>query len=402
MLKKISKSTSQTRSKGIVVIVSQNNFPCEDAGALRNEVFARIYQRLGYDPILICRNPNEKQGVYESIPFFSHYVDVKIKPSFLRKGINYVLYVLKMRQIIRHISRNYDVELVHIYHDLSFLWYRFAAQKKIQVVKEVVEWYTHKQTRLGFFEPTYLLKSYINRIRVNKKVKVIAISRFLEEYFKGKNIKCLRVPAILEVSSDAPKKHERDKIKIAYCGHFSLVRSKDCVLEVIDAFLDSEIENNKLELHLIGVEKAMIEQSKLIRKERLNNSKNADHIFFYGRLPHSEASRLLEEMDFSILVRPSQAVYARAGFPTKVVEASSSGVAMICNLTSDLDVYLKDDENAIILVDESKCSLQKVFQKVNKLSFEEILKLRINAKRTALQFFDYRSYIQSVKDFIDK
>ena len=45
-----------------ILIVSPNNFPENDAGAVRDCTFAKIYQQLGYDVFHIGMNPTSKSG----------------------------------------------------------------------------------------------------------------------------------------------------------------------------------------------------------------------------------------------------------------------------------------------------------------------------------------------------
>src|SRR5208282_6294467 len=69
---------------------------------------------------------------------------------------------------------------------------------------------------------------------------------------------------------------------------------------------------------------------------------------FVGRMPHSEALQTLAGMDFSILLRPNLR-YAHAGFPTKLGESLAMGVPVICNLTSDLGMYVRDGQEGIVV-----------------------------------------------------
>lgn len=49
-----------------------------------------------------------------------------------------------------------------------------------------------------------------------------------------------------------------------------------------------------------------------------------------------------------MLIRDENLRYAKAGFPTKIVESLACGTPPLCNYSSDLELYLKDRQNSII------------------------------------------------------
>ena len=56
----------------------------------------------------------------------------------------------------------------------------------------------------------------------------------------------------------------------------------------------------------------------------------------------------MDNVQFDVLLRYSDLRYTKAGFPTKVVESLASATPVITNITSDLEMYLKDGENSVI------------------------------------------------------
>ena len=134
--------------------------------------------------------------------------------------------------------------------------------------------------------------------------------------------------------------------------------------------------------------------------DREQLDKMIDTIHVYGRIPHERVISLLRSMDFSILARPREERYAKAGFPTKSVEAMINSVAMLCNFTSDLDRYLRHKENAFIFENETVEAIQQGFVGVAELSADEIVAIRKAARKTAEENFDYRLYIETMKEFL--
>ena len=103
-----------------------------------------------------------------------------------------------------------------------------------------------------------------------------------------------------------------------------------------------------------------------------------------------------------MLLRPAQERYAKAGFPTKVVEAMAHGVAMLCNLSSDLSEYLVDGENALIAADEGVDAVRAALLRAAALPGEEILRLRRAARDLAERAFDVRCYLADMERFLSE
>ena len=78
----------------------------------------------------------------------------------------------------------------------------------------------------------------------------------------------------------------------------------------------------------------------------------------------------------------------------------SHGVAMICNLSSDLGMYLKDGENAIIVDGYDEKSFTRSLERVLTMSRSEIDSIKHNARLLAEEVFDYRNWIKTVSEFI--
>ena len=124
-------------------------------------------------------------------------------------------------------------------------------------------------------------------------------------------------------------------------------------------------------------------------------------VFFKGRIERGEVLRYLEKADFTMLMRPPEERYAKAGFPTKVVESLAAGIPIICNYSSDLSLYLSDCQNAVIVEDYSVLSCSKALKKAIELLPEKRAQMRLAARETAEKYFDYTMYIDCIKEFIE-
>lgn len=181
------------------------------------------------------------------------------------------------------------------------------------------------------------------------------------------------------------------KIKLIYAGSPA---KKDYLKEIIEAVMIlTKEEREKIELHVVGVD--------IVKLKELCGILNLpDCIKAYGRVTRERVLEILGSMDFSVLLRPERERYAMAGFPTKSVEAMTQGVAMMCNLTSDLGMYLKDKENSIILTECSSDAVVTGIRRIFSLSSNEISIIKKNARNTAVLNFDWSIYQKDIKVLI--
>ena len=75
---------------------------------------------------------------------------------------------------------------------------------------------------------------------------------------------------------------------------------------------------------------------------------------------------------------------------------------MICNLTSDLGMYLKDGENAVIADDCTADSFREAINRVLAMDRDEIENIKDRARLLAEDSFDYRIFSNCIKQFIEK
>lgn len=85
----------------------------------------------------------------------------------------------------------------------------------------------------------------------------------------------------------------------------------------------------------------------------------------YGRISRTEVLEDIKCLTFSILLREENLRYAKAGFPTKVVESLFCKTPVICNISSDLAKYLNDGENSMIVETCSSEGLAQVLRKTS-------------------------------------
>lgn len=382
-------------NKKIFLIITSNQFPTGDAGAVRLRSFCEILFCLGYCPVVVgmgetTKFKKEKRNTFE-------FVSLRYpSTTLISRILGRLLYKRHLKMIIK---KEISGEICGILIDSGTRSvFRFvekiALNKKIPLIYDSVEWYSEIEFKNGSKNKIYKHNNELNTKIIDEKYEVIAISSFLEDHFSNRGIKTVRIPVIMDVDQINPSRGQistNEKIKIIYAGS---IGNKDHIFEMINAIgLLEKDERAKLKFTIIGITKEQYEN----KYGKIDNSIIGESIIFKGRIDRTEVLEELKKSHFSFLLRPAEERYAKAGFPTKAVEALSCGIPMLCNCSSDLDMYLKDGYNSI-LIDE--CSVEAcvtALRRVILCSNETINVMKSNARVTAENNFDWKIYIKKVQ-----
>lgn len=375
-----------------VLMVVPSNFPNGDAGAVRDMAFAKIYQELGYEVFLIGAGRGEKAGIYQEVHYYSLYKEVKSLTDHFIKFVSATRnYMQQINRIIDEIGTPSMIHINSIPEGVIGNLIKIAERRNIPILHDSTEWYSACEFSRGKLDKAYILKDRLNRIVIKKPIRVIGISSYLTDHFKSRGLKAVRIPVIMDVENTGTSINTDEKIKLIYAGSPA---KKDYLKEIVlGVELLSEENQEKLELHILGATEDQIKG--LTGLQVLPKCVKA-----YGRVPREKVEEVMLQMDFSVLLRPSEERYTKAGFPTKSVEAMSHGVAMICNLSSDLGMYLKDGENAVIVDGYDEKAFAQSLERVLLMNSAEIDVLKKNARQLAEDEFDYRNWVKKVYEFI--
>jgi glycosyltransferase involved in cell wall biosynthesis len=105
------------------------------------------------------------------------------------------------------------------------------------------------------------------------------------------------------------------------------------------------------------------------------------------------------ESHFTVLLRPDER-YARAGFPTKVVESVAAGVPVITTRTDDASLYIQDGREGILLDSESPRAFASGVRRILALGPAAWSEMGEAARRLAVSSFDYRAHVEPIRRFV--
>lgn len=381
------------------VIITENQYPFEDAGAIRQHATAKLLQMLGYSVFVLGygRSTEGKVLTYDGVEYISFRP--KTRNKLIRAAYRATASIRMMRFLKKNCQNISLILVADVYNSTVKQVATYSAFRGITLIHDSVEWFSPHQFRNGEHGRAYRSRDEINRTLVGRGWRVMAISSYLEEHFKKQCDKVVRIPVIMDTDTIAYRTDVKsgEKITFAYVGSPG---KKDYLGEMISGFaLLSPEQRSALEFHVVGVTKEQLET--VCRADHQAIEALGDTLIAHGRLPHEEAIAFVRNADFTLLFRDNTLRYAKAGFPTKIVESLSCGTPPICNLSSDLDLYLKDGENAFVANGFAPEDIKEVLEKVLVVSVEERKKMRIAARKTAEEQFDYTKYVDKMKDLTD-
>lgn len=374
-------------------------YPDGDAGSIRQHALAKLYRCLDFKVFIIGMGDGTfgEKCIYDSI----EYVSFRYKKSILSRIKNILFYKSNICKFIEKQSTESRYNCFHVVDAPlnALIWIKkYAKNNGINLIHDSVEWYSPEQFVLRQLSPSYLMKEFTNRLLINRKFKVIAISKYLENFFVNRGINAVRIPAILDVQNlPCSKNILPNKIKLVYAGSPG---KKDYIREIILGLLKFETKDlNKIELQIIGINKEQFLKCTGLSKEVLNNL--GESLILSGRLSHNKVLKSLECADFTVLLRPQHLRYAKAGFPTKIVESLSSATPVLCNLTSDLNDYIIDNVNGIVVEGCTDTAFYNSLRRVLNLTYEKRVSMQYHARETAEKYFDYRQHKRQLERFLN-
>lgn len=126
-----------------------------------------------------------------------------------------------------------------------------------------------------------------------------------------------------------------------------------------------------------------------------------DLLVFHGFLSREDLMELYASVDFLYMSRPRNRV-TLANFPSKVPELMARGIVPICNRVGDYHTYMKDDVNAILFDDDDPEQCAVAIRRALKKTPGEIVAMKHAAVACAKASFDYRSWMESMKVFLEE
>ena len=372
-----------------VLLVNSLRFPDGDAGAVRVYTFAKALKELGYNVEVITKGCGDGQVNYDGIPFKSFYSNgIKAGVLFLKNIKNYLDSLINGKKIDFIIGYGSDLYLI------IFLKY-WCKRHSVTFICDVVEWYSKSQFKHPYINSIYLKKQILNKYVLSKNTRIIAISRYLETYYKNKGCLTVRIPILFYSRAATLREfHSGLKLSLVYAGSPG---KKDYIYNIIKGLsLLSNEELRRIEFTVFGIQPGVLESN----IDEQTFSKVKDILKIKGIQSRKTVIDAYSGCDFSVLLRDPSLRVSKAGFPSKVIECMGYGVPMICNLSSDLADFIVNGVTGIIVADNSACAFADAVRYALTLDIADKENIKKNAYLCVHDKFNIMSYAAGFKKIL--
>lgn len=368
-----------------ILVIRVENFPYGTATSFRTLHILKLIALCGYNITIISKKFNADNKFVEKwnnaktrIKCVS--VDEQFRGSY-KEAIESCLENEKYDAVIRPTSIRYFYEID-----------RTVQRYKLPQIFDSVEWYNASNWKMQYLDYRYYEFQYMWRFVFGKADGIVAISRLIQNYYKKSNTNVVRIPTITDCESiEYRTQIENKKIQFVFAGQ--LDNGKDNLDTFIEALLKVDPNGNKTQLDIYG---PGFKEVKRHIGETANILEKSKNIVIHGKVPQQEAQKACLNSDYSVFFRKNRRS-ANAGFPTKLGECMTMGTPAICNDTGDISLVVKNRINGYLLKTKSVEEIADVLRHILTLSIEERENMRMEARKSAEKFFDYRNYQEKMK-----
>jgi len=388
------------KSKQTLAYVGPFSFPNGGAAARRIIGIAKALQSLNFRVVVgsgQCNDEAPKDNRYDGVDVYSLNERTAEKyPTFIKHIFYFGMGKKTVAWLESLEQKPHAVILYSGYSPYLLRLIPWCRKNKIPLIFDAVEWYDPPSLVKGLLNPYYWNIELAMRFLIGKTNNVIAISKYLQNYYQFKACNTVRMPPTLDIGN-IHANFEPSNSPFLTLGYTGNPGHKDSLDNVLSAILDLDENGKRIRLNIAGItEKQLLDFPALKNRSLVSLP---DCLECLGVVSQVKALDIIRNADFSVLLRPNRR-YAKAGFPTKFVESFSVGTPVIANFSSDLSEYLQDGENGIVCEDESSTSLILALNKALSLKYEQLKKMRVNAREMAAESFDISSKRDSLINFL--
>ncbi len=390
------------KEKNLIAIIGRFQFPTGEAASTRVLTMGKILRSLGHTVVYIGKtlDPEKQdslQGNYDGFDYYNLVNGGRIIDKVRQLLFSGVLSMnlINEKKLTPNIVIYYGTSSAYL---LPFLRYR--KKYNFKFITDIVEWYDATHVAGGKYGPNAMDVNYSIKKLIPKSDGVIAISSYLKNYYDDHQLPTVRIPILIDRKNpkwnlNQDSSFDPNNLNLVYAGVPGKKDLMNILIEAIEILVD---EGHPIVFHMLGPNNDQIKN--ILGEKSHLTEKLKENLILYGRVPQNEVPKYVTKADFSVLIRPNKR-YAHAGFPTKFVESLASGIPVIANLTSDLNLYLKDGHNGFIIDGFDRDAVVKTLRKVLRLTIHQKKDMKVNAIHEAHQSFDYVKYKETMVAFLN-
>lgn len=386
-----------------VIYIGTIFFPDKNAASQRATMICKSYRDNGKIPIMIgVSKDNVNNNILETFEIHNGFDTYEM--PYPKSNIDWIKRLYDIGPILKIIDK-YGAQNIHsiIIMDYMFvaLWrlMRYASKKNIRIVVDTVDWFNKSEYRF----PKNIVKDLDTFFRmryIHKKSQyMIAISKYLFNYYKNNVENIVMIPGTVDMNDEKWKEIEpyqgNNILTLGYAGDPGKKFERERLDWLIRIVAELNQKGKRISLIMAGVEKETIKKNKpeLFELDGLEGN-----IFFLGKIPHKNCLNMISTCDFSVIIRENILVN-RAGFPTKLSESFACSTPVISTPTSNISDYITNGVNGFLTEDFTFDSIKNVIEKIVNLDKETIYKIHENTKTVNALKYEY--FNDKIKCLID-
>lgn len=374
-----------------LLVVTDKSYPYGSAYSSRVRHFVMAFHDMGYKITIISANLDVQDAIRLGINDVE-YISMEYPQNRITQlGIGVSHRYLK--EIEKVMAKNkYDAIFVNsITYALPQICEK-AKKHSVPVFVEKCEWYDKNSFILERFNPYY--REYIREIDLVQPDGYVVISPFFEHYYAERGYKTILIPSILDVENIEFISHKLSKkICVAFSG--SLGNGKEMIGPLAEALDKMGEDRNHFIFEFYGPSEQQI-------KDNIGNDdlyqRIHDSFHINGRIPQKDVYGKIAKADFTFFFREKRRS-SDAGFPTKLAESFAVGTPVITNETGSINKYLFNHKNGLLIQELSVNNIISVLNYIRCIDDDEYQEMRAAARDIAERSFDYRRYVNGLKDF---
>lgn len=390
--------------KKTILYTGAFRFPTGDAAAPRVLNNAKILRELGFEVAFISFGgiPQESDKgrdgnyYYQGFRYINTYdIDVR-QPNLVKRILRFVFSGRNALGIMNNMFS--DVCGVIAYQPSAFFTkqiIKLCEKNNKKLITDLTEWYSSNEFPGGVLAPPAWLNQWNMRCTQKRVKNKIVISSYLNRYYKSSHN--IILPPLVDSKEQKWNNFIEvlplfDGVRIIYAG---TPGKKDLLETMLNAIISCVKDGVKLQFVIVGVMKEDIAYYKNMEEVQ----QFSENILLCGKVPQTLVPSYYHSSDFSLLIRDVNKK-SMAGFPTKFVESMMAGCPVILNETSDIGNYVKSGYNGFMMNKFSLQELIKILKSIAEVPLDEIEQMKVNARKSALEKFDYREYVGEMKSFL--
>lgn len=391
--------------KNKILILGSFDFPDKDAAAKRVLGFGLYLKEKMYDVMYLSWGNSGRTEDFVNDNLFNYkgfnYIpmnEFKKSRNIFKRLYNFIFMGSSTIKYLKTINTS-SIDTIIAYNAPSIFLLKlnkFCKKNNIQLILDCTEWYNYNHLTGGKFGPLAIDTS-IRMNLINSYIgKLIVVSRYLSEFYKNKVTDLIEIPFLIDMNlnlkNSLHNKIFKQPVKLVYIGS----PGKKDKFEIIFNSLNKINKDDILfTLDIYGITKEdYLNINNSFNKEYLDN----EYIIFKGRINQDKVDDVYKNYHFSIILRPNER-YAKAGFPTKLVESFSNGVPVLASNVGDLPIYVKNDFSGYIIDSLDEKVLERVLNKILSLNQDSYINMAVNSYNLALNKFYYKNN-KTFSDFI--